>query len=189
MPLISFCCCRPLHYCPQDGMRSVRTFNRSCTDLQLVKLREMNWRRWWVNMQLLVQLCCHILTRLNTKPRSGRAKLGLGGVVDMSGFGSSGMANRARATAPTNAPDGTHLARSPCHIHLYCASSRDSHWTHNSLDNASVQSQPLSGAWTIFLPNPLAPNSASVGRVGRPPPAMLGVCHATSFPQCLQCPT
>ncbi len=30
----------------------------------------------------------------------------------MSGFGSSGMANRARATAPANAPDGSHLTRS-----------------------------------------------------------------------------
>ncbi len=34
---------------------------------------------------------CSILTRLNTKPGSDRAELGLGGVV-MSGFGSSGMA-------------------------------------------------------------------------------------------------
>ncbi len=29
-----------------DGMRSVRTFNKTCTDLQLVKINMMGWRRW-----------------------------------------------------------------------------------------------------------------------------------------------
>lgn len=31
---------------PQDGMSSLRSFNRSLTDLQLVKHNEMYWRRW-----------------------------------------------------------------------------------------------------------------------------------------------
>ena len=44
--------------------------------------------------------------------RIGRAEPGLGGGVGMSGFSSSGMANRARETTPTNVPDDTHLARS-----------------------------------------------------------------------------
>eukprot|EP00198_Chlamydomonas_reinhardtii_P001901 XP_001691237.1 glyoxal or galactose oxidase [Chlamydomonas reinhardtii] len=34
-------------------MKSIRTFNRSCTDLQLRKLREMNWRRWYPSATLL----------------------------------------------------------------------------------------------------------------------------------------
>ncbi|GIL93152.1 hypothetical protein Vretimale_19388 [Volvox reticuliferus] len=36
-----------------DGMKSIRTFNRSCTDLQLVKIREMGWRRWYPTPTLL----------------------------------------------------------------------------------------------------------------------------------------
>ncbi|GLI65893.1 hypothetical protein VaNZ11_009537, partial [Volvox africanus] len=36
-----------------DGMKSVRTFNRSCTDLQLRKIREMGWRRWYPTPTLL----------------------------------------------------------------------------------------------------------------------------------------
>ena len=29
-----------------DGMKSIRTFNRTCTDLQLRKVVEMAWKRW-----------------------------------------------------------------------------------------------------------------------------------------------
>ncbi|EFJ52053.1 hypothetical protein VOLCADRAFT_87199 [Volvox carteri f. nagariensis] len=36
-----------------DGMRSVRTFNRSCTDLRLRKVRELGWRRWYPSATLL----------------------------------------------------------------------------------------------------------------------------------------
>ncbi|EFJ41188.1 hypothetical protein VOLCADRAFT_98845 [Volvox carteri f. nagariensis] len=36
-----------------DGMKSIRTFNRSCTDLQLRKIREMGWRRWYPTPTLL----------------------------------------------------------------------------------------------------------------------------------------
>ncbi|GIL58080.1 hypothetical protein Vafri_13205 [Volvox africanus] len=36
-----------------DGMRSIRTFNRSCTDLQLRKVRDMGWRRWYPTTTLL----------------------------------------------------------------------------------------------------------------------------------------
>ncbi|KXZ54532.1 hypothetical protein GPECTOR_4g597 [Gonium pectorale] len=36
-----------------DGMKSVRTFNRSCTDLALRKRRDMGWRRWYPSATLL----------------------------------------------------------------------------------------------------------------------------------------
>ncbi|KAG2486427.1 hypothetical protein HYH03_014874 [Edaphochlamys debaryana] len=36
-----------------DGMKSIRTFDRSCTDLQLRKVREMGWRRWYPSATLL----------------------------------------------------------------------------------------------------------------------------------------
>ncbi len=31
-----------------DGMKSVRVFDKSTTRLELVKVNEMGWRRWWV---------------------------------------------------------------------------------------------------------------------------------------------
>ncbi|KAG2431875.1 hypothetical protein HXX76_009368 [Chlamydomonas incerta] len=36
-----------------DGMKSVRTFNKSCTDLNLRKVNEMKWRRWYPTPTLL----------------------------------------------------------------------------------------------------------------------------------------
>ncbi|GLC33481.1 hypothetical protein PLESTB_000079600 [Pleodorina starrii] len=36
-----------------DGMRSIRTFDRSGTDLRLRKVRELNWRRWYPSATLL----------------------------------------------------------------------------------------------------------------------------------------
>ncbi|KAG2445014.1 hypothetical protein HYH02_008883 [Chlamydomonas schloesseri] len=36
-----------------DGMKSVRTFNRTCTDLQLRKVVEMGWKRWYPSATLL----------------------------------------------------------------------------------------------------------------------------------------
>ncbi|KAG2430907.1 hypothetical protein HXX76_009880 [Chlamydomonas incerta] len=36
-----------------DGMKSVRTFNRTCTDLQLRKTVEMGWKRWYPSATLL----------------------------------------------------------------------------------------------------------------------------------------
>ncbi len=55
--------------------------------------------------------CVHLSTLCpsRTKPCRCRTELGLGGLVDMSGFGSSGRASRAHATAPANSPDCTHL--------------------------------------------------------------------------------
>ncbi|EFJ41190.1 hypothetical protein VOLCADRAFT_98848 [Volvox carteri f. nagariensis] len=36
-----------------DGMKSIRTFNRSCADRNLRKIREMSWRRWYPTPTLL----------------------------------------------------------------------------------------------------------------------------------------
>ncbi|KAG2487005.1 hypothetical protein HYH03_014377 [Edaphochlamys debaryana] len=36
-----------------DGMKSVRTFNKTCTDLNLRKVNEMSWRRWYPTATLL----------------------------------------------------------------------------------------------------------------------------------------
>ncbi|PNH03962.1 Galactose oxidase, partial [Tetrabaena socialis] len=36
-----------------DGMKSLRTYNRSSTDLQLRKIRDMGWRRWYPTPTLL----------------------------------------------------------------------------------------------------------------------------------------
>lgn len=48
----------------------------------------------------------HIIL-LHIKPGRGRAELGLGYVVDASGFGSSSQANRARASTLANSPGRT----------------------------------------------------------------------------------